>query len=211
MSYLQSDLNWSSSSLLLYSKFCQFLAPYIFFSVLSFQNACISALENECQQKDSSHILYDFPNWRLPTHAYSMLKKSALSLSRLWQFHSLIEKCTIPFTRSDIIRNISYTELRIWNQVNCDSLLDFKSAVQYMKYFINHFTSIPHGLIRNHKWQAPNISGFIPQLVRALTGITRSRVQTPLNPDFFRLLYAIAYITAMIIAYLIIPFYRPLS
>ena len=31
------------------------------------------------------------------------------------------------------------------------SLLDFKSAVQYMKHFIYHFTVIPHGLIRTHK------------------------------------------------------------
>ena len=30
-----------------------------------------------------------------------------------------------------------------------------------------HFTSIPHGLIRTHKWPAPNVSGFIAQLVRA--------------------------------------------
>ena len=42
-----------------------------------------------------------------------------------------------------------------------------KSAVQYMKYFIHHFTLIPHGLIRTHKWPAPNVSGFIAQLVRA--------------------------------------------
>mgnify|MGYP000444687548 CR=1 FL=1 len=36
---------------------------------------------------------------------------------------------------------------------NCDdhTLLDFKSAVQCMKYFIYHFTSILHGLIRTHK------------------------------------------------------------
>ena len=43
---------------------------------------------------------------------------------------------------------------------NCDdhSLIDFKSAVQHMKYFMYHFTSIPHGLIRTHKWPAPNVS-----------------------------------------------------
>ena len=52
---------------------------------------------------------------------------------------------------------------------NCDdhSLLDFKSAVQYMKHFIYHFTSIHHGLIRTHKWPAPNVSGLIAQLLRA--------------------------------------------
>ena len=52
---------------------------------------------------------------------------------------------------------------------NCDDhgLLDFKSAVQYMKHFIYHFSSILHGLIRTHKCPAPNVSGFIAQLVRA--------------------------------------------
>ena len=34
---------------------------------------------------------------------------------------------------------------------NDHSLLDFKSAVQYMKHLIYHFTSILHGLIRTHK------------------------------------------------------------
>ena len=113
------------------------------------------------------------------------------------------------------IWNVSYIELRIWNQVssdhsrslkksevqtplkswlfqasirnclncvhNCDdhSLLDFKSAVQYMKHFIYYFTSILHGLIRTHKWPAPNVSGFIAQLVRASD---RYREVTGSNP-----------------------------
>ena len=53
--------------------------------------------------------------------------------------------------------------------LNCDdhSLLDFTSAVQYMRYFIYNFSFIPHGFIRTHKWAAPNVSGFIAQLVRA--------------------------------------------
>ena len=54
--------------------------------------------------------------------------------------------------------NVSYIELRVWN---------FKPAVQYMKPFIYPFTSILHGFIRTHKWPAPNVSGFITQLVRA--------------------------------------------
>ena len=64
-------------------------------------------------------------------------------------------------------------EARKKNCLNCvhicddHGLLDFKSAVQYMKHFIYHFTSILHGLIRTHKWPAPNVSGFIAQLVRA--------------------------------------------
>ena len=44
---------------------------------------------------------------------------------------------------------------------------NFKFAVQYMKHFIYHFTSILHGLIRTQKWPALNVSGFIAQLVRA--------------------------------------------
>ena len=37
----------------------------------------------------------------------------------------------------------------------------------YETFHIYHFTSIPHVLIRTHKWPAPNVSGFIAQLVRA--------------------------------------------
>ena len=60
-------------------------------------------------------------------------------------------------------------------------------AVQYMKHFIYHFTSILHGLIRTHKWPAPNVSGFIAQLViERRTGIARSRVQTPLKSWLFQ-------------------------
>ena len=35
-----------------------------------------------------------------------------------------------------------------------------------IKYFIYKFTFIPHGFIRTHKRPAPNVSGFIAQLVR---------------------------------------------
>ena len=56
-------------------------------------------------------------------------------------------------------------------------------------------------------WPAPNVSGFIAQLVERRTGIARSRVQAPLKSwIFFRLLYAIAkiaIITARIIVHLI--------
>ena len=50
-----------------------------------------------------------------------------------------------------------------------------------------------HGNIWTHNWPAPNVSGFIAQLVERRTGIARSRVQAPLKSwIFFRLLYAIA-------------------
>ena len=45
---------------------------------------------------------------------------------------------------------------------NCDNcLLDFTSAVPYWKYFTYNLKFIPHGLVRTHKWPAPNVSGFI--------------------------------------------------
>ena len=82
--------------------------------------------------------------------------------------------------RTGIARSRVQTPLKSWlfqasisNCLNCvhncddHSILDFKFAVQRMKCFIHHFTSIPHGLVRIHKWPAPNVSGFIAQLVRA--------------------------------------------
>ena len=52
---------------------------------------------------------------------------------------------------------------------NCNdySFLHFTSAVQYLKYFTDNLTFIPHGLLGTQKWPAPNLSGFIAQLVRA--------------------------------------------
>ena len=66
----------------------------------------------------------------------------------------------------------------------------FISAVHiwFISYIIN--THFFHGNIWTHNWPAPNISGFIAQLVEHHTGITRSQVQTPLKS--WRLLYAIA-------------------
>ena len=94
--------------------------------------------------------------------------------------------------RTGVARSRVQTPLKSWlfqvsihNCLNCvhncddHSLLDFKSAAQYMKHFIYHFTSILHGLIRTHKWPTPNVSGFIAQLVRASH---RCREVTGSNP-----------------------------
>ena len=49
-----------------------------------------------------------------------------------------------------------------------------------------------HGNIWTHNWPAPNVSGFIAQLVEHRTGNRDWRVQTPLKSWIvFRLLYAI--------------------
>ena len=61
----------------------------------------------------------------------------------------------------------------------------FISAVHiwFISYIINnHFF---HGNIWTHNWPAPNVCGFIAQLVEHRTGIARSRVQTPLKSWFF--------------------------
>ena len=53
-------------------------------------------------------------------------------------------------------------ELRIWNQVKLwSSQLWTQVHVSFHRWFI------PYGNIGTHKWPAPNVSGFIAQLVRA--------------------------------------------
>ena len=61
----------------------------------------------------------------------------------------------------------------------------FISAVHiwFISYIIN--THFFHGNIWTHNWPAPNVSGFIAQLVEHRTGIARSRVQTPLKSWIF--------------------------
>ena len=55
--------------------------------------------------------------------------------------------------------------------------------IWFISYIIN--THFFQGNIWTHYWPAPNVSGFIAQLVEHRTGITRSRVQNPLKPWFF--------------------------
>ena len=70
----------------------------------------------------------------------------------------------------------------------------FHIRSSHMIYFICIIhLHIFHGNIWTQNWPAPNVSGFIAQLVERRTGIARSRVQAPLKSwIFFRLLYAIA-------------------
>ena len=73
----------------------------------------------------------------------------------------------------------SIYELRKWNEN------DFISAVHiwFISYIIN--THFFHGNIWTNNWPAPNVSGFIAQLVEHRTGIARSRVQTLLKSWIF--------------------------
>ena len=93
---------------------------------------------------------------------------------------------------------------------NCEGpfFIWFHIRSSHMIYFICIIhLHIFHGNIWTQNWPAPNVSGFIAQLVERRTGIARSRVQTPLKSwIFFRLLYAIAkiaIITARTILHLI--------
>ena len=62
----------------------------------------------------------------------------------------------------------------------------FHIRSSHMIYFICiiHF-HIFHGNIWTHNWPAPNVSGFIAQLVERRTRIARSRVQAPLKSWIF--------------------------
>ena len=101
-------------------------------------------------------------------------------------------------------------ELRIWNQMKNDPRSYDRNpwprdtgATLYQ--LSCEATNV--GSRSTQNWPAPNVCGFIAQLVERRTGIARSRVQTPLKSwIFFRLLYAIAkiaIITARIILHLI--------
>ena len=61
----------------------------------------------------------------------------------------------------------------------------FISAVHiwFISYIIN--TLFFHGNLWTHNWPAPNVSGFIAQLVEHRIGIARSRAQTPLKSWIF--------------------------
>ena len=84
------------------------------------------------------------------------------------------------------------------NCVRCDDhffiFISFSAVhIWFISYIIN--THLFHGNIWTHNWPAPNVSGFIAQLVEHHTGIARSWVQFKprWSPEFFfRLLYAIA-------------------
>ena len=65
----------------------------------------------------------------------------------------------------------------IWNESYMNCGYEIKWSYDPRSYERNWF--IPHGNIRTHKWPAPNVSGFIAQLVRASH---RNREVTGSNP-----------------------------
>ena len=82
--------------------------------------------------------------------------------------------------RRSFLHFISFPQFILW-------FISFHFRCSYMIYFIyiinTHFS---HRNIWTHNnWPAPNISGFIAQLVEHRTGIATSRVQTPLKSWIF--------------------------
>ena len=83
----------------------------------------------------------------------------------------------------------------IWNKwyVNCGYEIKWRMILavmiarsSHMIYFICIIhLHIFHGNIWTQNWPAPNVSGFIAQLVERRTGIARSRVQAPLKSWIF--------------------------
>ena len=97
-----------------------------------------------------------------------------------------------PNIHTQILQTALHTFLlRIVERI-CFKITNLPLAVHFINtHYLFFWLCI--GNIWTHNWPAPNISGFIAQLVEHRTGIARSRVQTPLKSwIFFRLLYAIA-------------------
>ena len=86
-----------------------------------------------------------------------------------WELN-ILETC--DFLWSDIW-NVSYIELQIWNQES----YDHRSYERNLSNWA--FSWVLIELIRTHKWLAPNVSGFIAQLVRVSH---QRREVTGLNP-----------------------------
>ena len=101
---------------------------------------------------------------------------------KIWSSHLLdnLSNCLMNLKNSgDSIYAIAYRSLKkstgfvpVTSRYRCDALTNWamkplRLGQCHMKYLIYHFTSIPHGLIRTHKWPALNVSGFIAQLVKA--------------------------------------------
>ena len=68
------------------------------------------------------------------------------------------------------IWNVSYIELRIWKSQDFNGVWTRDLAIPVRRsnqLSYGATDAVPHRLIRTHKWPAPNLSGFIAQLVRA--------------------------------------------
>ena len=85
--------------------------------------------------------------------------------------------------------DIRQLTLAIWNETSDNlyliqtvKILHLKSDVWHQTSDIRHLRS---DVWQTDSWPAPNVSGFIVQLVEHRTGIARSRVQTPLKSWIF--------------------------
>ena len=74
------------------------------------------------------------------------------------------------------IVKIAIITARIWFHI-CSSHMIYFICIIHLHIF--------HGNIWTQNWPAPNVSGFIAQLVEHRTGIARSRVQAPLKSWIF--------------------------
>ena len=145
--------------------------------------------------------------WIFPYSELWILKSSKLWLSLLWmQFKQL----HIEAWKGQDFNGVWTCDLAI--SVRCSNQLSYE-AIDVGSWsfvtlgavifdFIYYFTSILHGLIRTHKWPAPNISGFIAQLVRASHRYREVTGSNPVEVLTFSGFYTQLFITAMIIAYL---------
>ena len=117
------------------------------------------------------YFIYNFtfiPHGLLWTHKWQAPKLSGFIAQFVRVSHRYYE-----VTGLNPVEVLTFSAFYIQNCINCfhkcedHSLLHFTSAAHYTKYFIQYFRFIPHRLLRTHKSPAPNVSGFIAQLVRA--------------------------------------------
>ena len=118
-----------------------------------------------------------------------------LTCSQRQWLHSSVDRAShryCEFTGSNPIEVLNFFFVGFFTQLHKlrslrRSFLHFHfiSAVHiwFISYIIN--THFFHGNIWTHNWPAPNVSGFIAQLVEHRTGIARSQVQTPLKSSIF--------------------------
>ena len=84
---------------------------------------------------------------------------------------------------------LSFCGLTIFNFANFvdHSSFDFISAVHILMIYFTYIIHIHlfYGNVWTHNWPAPNVSGFIAQLVRALHQYCKVTGSNPIKPEFF--------------------------
>ena len=117
-----------------------------------------------------------------------------LACSQRQWLHSSVGRASHRYrkvTGSSPVEVLNFFQASLRNCKNCDHncedhyLMISYPQFTYDLFHMHHSLHIFHGNIWTQNWPAPNVSGFIAQLVERRTGIARSRVQAPLKSWIF--------------------------